>query len=109
MTPARAGRALAAAALGLGAPGAALCQVTAPAKAQACVVCHGPLGLAQAPDTPHLAGQPAIYLRQQLQAFRSGERRHERMSIVAKELSDDDIEALARWFESIEITARLPK
>ena len=29
------------------------------AKARACAVCHGPLGVSVAPDTPNLAGQPA--------------------------------------------------
>ena len=28
------------------------------AKAAACTVCHGPKGIAVAPDTPNLAGQP---------------------------------------------------
>jgi cytochrome c553 len=95
-----------AAALGLAMPGAALSQPAAPPKARACAVCHGALGLSQAPDTPHLAGQPAIYLERQLRAYRSGERRHELMNIVARELSDHDIEELARWYESVEVSAK---
>ena len=46
-----------------------------------------------APDAPHLAGQPEGYLQRQLRAFRSGERRHELMNVVAKPLSDADIKS----------------
>lgn len=69
-------------------------------------MCHGELGLSKAPDTPHLAGQPALYLRRQLEAYRSGARRHEVMNVVARTLSDADIDALARWYESIDVTAQ---
>lgn len=75
-------------------------------KAQACVVCHGPVGLSSAPDAPHLAGQPAMYLAAQLRAFRGGKRTHEVMSVIAKPLSDADIADLAAWFSSIAIDVR---
>ena len=54
------------------------------AKARACAVCHGQLGVSGATDTPNLAGQPASYLVQQLRAYRSGARKHEvdRKSVV---------------------------
>jgi cytochrome c553 len=77
-------------------------------KAQACVVCHGPLGLSIQPDAPNLAGQPAVFLSNQLRAYRSGERRHEVMSIMAKPLSDDDIDNLAAWFSSVRVEAHAP-
>ena len=78
------------------------------AKAQVCAVCHGPLGVAVAPDAPSLAGQPALYLVSQLRAFRGGERKHEVMSLMAKSLSDADIGALAAWYASIRIEAQAP-
>ena len=78
------------------------------AKAQGCIPCHGPLGVSTAPDAPHLAGQPAIYTEAQLRAFRSGARKHEVMNVIAKPLTDDDIENLAAWFSSIRIEARSP-
>ncbi len=78
------------------------------AKAIACGVCHGPLGVAVAPNTPSLAGQPAAYLAAQLRQYRSGARRHERMSLVAKPLTDAEIDDLAAWFSSIRIEATLP-
>lgn len=78
-------------------------------KAQACAVCHGPLGLSSAPDAPHLAGQPALYVATQLRAYRSGARKHEVMAVMAKPLSDDDISHLAAWFASIRVEAQLPQ
>jgi cytochrome c553 len=77
-------------------------------KAQACAVCHGPLGISNAPDAPNLAGQPRIYVIEQLKAFRSGKRQHEVMNVIAKPLSDADIAALAEWYASIAVEARAP-
>jgi cytochrome c553 len=71
-----------------------------------CATCHGPLGVSSAPDAPHLAGQPKIYLTAQLKAFRGGSRRHEVMNVIAKPLSDEDIEALADWYASLAVEAR---
>lgn len=79
------------------------------AKAQACVVCHGALGLANLPDAPNLAGQPASYLAAQLRAFRSGSRKHEVMAVIAKPLSDADIGLLAGWYASIRVEATPPR
>ena len=79
------------------------------AKAAACVVCHGPLGVAVAPDTPNLAGQPESYLAGQLRAYRGGARKHEIMSLMAKPLTDADIANLAAWFASVKVEATPPK
>ncbi|MDC6170256.1 c-type cytochrome [Paucibacter sp. XJ19-41] len=78
------------------------------AKAQACAVCHGPLGISSQPDAPHLAGQSAIYLSSQLKAYRSGARLHEVMAVMAKPLSDADIANLAAWYAAIRIEAHAP-
>ena len=78
------------------------------AKAQACAVCHGSLGVATHPQAPHLAGQPAEYVRAQLRAYRSGARKNDMMTLMAKPLSDDDIDQLAAWFASIRIEASAP-
>ena len=86
-------------------PGAAVAGDAAAGrqKAQACAVCHGPMGMAVAPETPNLAGEPEGYLARQLQAFRSGKRQHEVMNVIAKPLSDADIGDLAAWFASLKI------
>jgi cytochrome c553 len=76
------------------------------AKARACAVCHGALGVSVAPDAPNLAGQPERYVVEQIRAYRSGKRSHEVMSVVAKPLSEDDIADLAAWFASLQIDAR---
>ena len=90
-------------------PAAAQPEAAGRQKAQACAVCHGSQGISNVPDAPNLAGQPAMYLGKQLRAYRSGERRHEVMSVMAKPLTDADIEALAAWYASIKVEASLPK
>ncbi len=77
--------------------------------AQVCNVCHGANGLSTQPNAPHLAGQPAIYTVEQMKAYRGGARKNEVMSVIAKSLTDADIENLAAWYESIKITAEMPK
>lgn len=78
------------------------------AKAAACAVCHGQAGISTVPNAPHLAGQPAFYVEEQLRSYRSGRRRHEVMNVVAKPLSDADIGDLAAWYASIRIEATPP-
>ena len=58
---------------------------------------------------PHIAGESRIYLETQLKAFRSGKRQHEIMSVVAGQLSDEDIADLAAWYSSIEFTVTMPE
>ena len=79
------------------------------AKAAACAVCHGAAGLSQVPDAPHLAGQPEVYLAEQLRAYRAGRRVHPVMSVVAKGLGDEDIADLAAWYASIAVRVEVPK
>ena len=78
------------------------------ARAAACMVCHGPLGISTAPDAPHLAGMPPIYFSAQLRAYRSGARKHEVMAVMARPLTDDDIANLAAWYSAIKIEASPP-
>jgi cytochrome c553 len=78
------------------------------AKAAACGLCHGPSGISTAPATPNLAGQPVVYVEEQLKNYRDGKRRHEVMGIIAKPLSDAEIADLAAWYASIKIEATLP-
>jgi cytochrome c553 len=73
------------------------------AKALMCQACHGIDGLSKVPDSPNIAGQTEPYIVTQLQAFKSGARKNEAMSVVAPSLSDADIEDLAAYFSAIEI------
>jgi cytochrome c553 len=52
-----------------------------------CQACHGLDGLSKTPDAPNIAGQTEPYLVVQLQAFKSGERKNDAMSVVAPSLS----------------------
>jgi cytochrome c553 len=76
------------------------------ARAAMCATCHGPLGISQLPNAPHLAGQPEIYTVEQLKHYRDGKRTNEIMTVIAKSLTDKDIEDLAAWYGSIEFTAK---
>jgi cytochrome c553 len=78
-------------------------------KAWNCRFCHGIDGLSRRPDAPHIAGQSPIYMRAQLLNFRSGRRKHQVMNIVAKTLSDADIDDLVAYYSSIKITVEVPK
>lgn len=80
-----------------------------PSRTQTCATCHGPRGISVAPDAPNIAGQPQIYLAAQLQAFRDGRRLHPVMNLIAKGLSDQDIEQLSAWYSSIAIEAHAPR
>jgi cytochrome c553 len=77
-------------------------------RAQQCATCHGPLGISINPGAPNLAGQPAVYLVEQLKAFRSGKRPHQVMGIIAKPLQDDEITDLAAWYASLRVTVEPP-
>lgn len=79
------------------------------ARAEACVQCHGANGISVAPNAPNLAGQPEIYLADQLRQFRSGRRPSEVMGVIAKPLSDRDIDDLAAWYAAIAIQATPPR
>jgi cytochrome c553 len=79
------------------------------AKASACAVCHGQAGISTLPNAPNLAGQPAIYLEEQLRNYRSGKRRHEVMDVIAKPLTDAEIADLAAWYASIRIEVVEPR
>jgi cytochrome c553 len=78
------------------------------AKAATCAVCHGPQGLSMQPNVPHLAGQPEIYLAEQLRQYRSGKRANEVMAVIAKPLTDAEIENLAAWYASMQLRVEAP-
>ena len=81
----------------------------APAQAHMCANCHGDDGIAVVPGTANLAGQQKEYLIDQLRAFRAGRRQNPQMSVVAKTLTDEDIEELSDWYSSIKVTVEKPK
>jgi cytochrome c553 len=86
----------------------AVAQKTPPAVVGPCATCHGKDGVSTLPNAPHLAGQPLMYLIEQMKAYRSGKRAHEVMGVIAKPLSDADIDAVAAWYSSIRFEVKLP-
>ena len=99
--------------LGLAAGAAVLCaagvasadgDVTAGRRVAAqCSVCHGYDGMARLPDAPNIGGESAMYIRHQLENFRSGARTHPQMSIIARGLSDEEIADVAAYYAAIVI------
>lgn len=77
-------------------------------RAGQCFVCHGADGLAKVPDAPNLAGQNAAYMVKALKDYRSGKRENEVMSMIAKNLSDEDISLVVSYFSSIAISGKGP-
>lgn len=80
-------------------PASAYDLIAGKAKVDAvCHKCHGRQGISVSAIHPHLAGQRESYISIQLRAFRSGKRVHTKMTGVAKELTDADIENVAAYY-----------
>jgi cytochrome c553 len=75
-------------------------------QAWSCASCHGAAGEGNL-STPRLAGQPAAYLKKQLEDFAAGKRANESMALVARALNADDMEKLARYYAGIRAPAVL--
>lgn len=81
--------------------GAAFAQpapTPAPALLAACAACHGPDGNSQLPELPSIAGQPRIFIENQLVLIREGLRDVPAMKAVMGGLGDEEIVALARHY-----------
>ena len=73
----------------------------APPKAAICAACHGDKGSPDDPRYPVLAGQTMRYLYLQLQDFQAGRRSDPEMSPIAKDLTKDEMLALAQYFAAL--------
>ena len=69
-----------------------------PAGVPGCTACHGPAGNSLVPSIPSIAGQPKIFLENQLVLIREGLRDVPAMKAVMGGLVDEEIIALARYF-----------
>jgi cytochrome c553 len=72
------------------------------ADLQACNFCHGKDGAGDPPLFPYLAGQYAPYTELQMQLFKRGVRTNDPLGVmrdIAADLSDEDIRAVALYFE----------
>ena len=72
-------------------------------KSASCAACHGAVGISPNTSWPNLAGQQTAYLVKQMKEFRDGKRSDPWMSPMAKPLSDEDIEDLAAFFNSLPV------
>jgi cytochrome c553 len=73
----------------------------APAIVVVCAPCHGVDGTTGNIETPNLAGQKAIYLRQQLLAFRDGRRKHPDMKTISRDLTEREINQLVIYYSTL--------
>jgi cytochrome c553 len=72
------------------------------ARVEACTPCHGKDGGGTGDAYfPRLAGKPAGYLNNQLQAFRSGRRKYPPMNYLLEYLPDEYLAAMATYFSSL--------
>lgn len=62
---------------------------------EVCATCHGKTGNSELEKIPSLAGQPELFIVNQLILFREGLRKSEQMTPFAKGLDDKEIIALA--------------
>lgn len=74
-------------------------------RVAACASCHGAHGegLPGNDEIPRLAGKPAGYLFQQLEAFQDGQRHHAPMEYVVRKLSPAYLQQIASWFAAQQV------
>jgi cytochrome c553 len=69
-------------------------------KAAVCTACHGVNGNSSNPEWPNLAGQNAVYLREQLAMFKARKRDNPIMYPIVEPLSEQDFADLAAFFSA---------
>jgi cytochrome c553 len=71
-----------------------------PLKLELCVACHGPQGNSTNPKIPSLAGQPKVFIENQLVLIREGLRDIPQMKGLLDSFRDADLTVLANYFEA---------
>jgi len=72
-----------------------------PTVATVCEPCHGLDGIGRDIEVPNIAGQHSIYLRNQLLAFKKGQRKHPEMRYIARELTEWEIDKLVVYYSTL--------
>jgi len=67
-------------------------------KAAVCTACHGVNGNSVNPEWPNLAGQNAVYIREQLGMFKAKKRNNPVMQPIVDPLTEQDMADLAAFF-----------
>ena len=70
-------------------------------RIQLCAACHGPDGNSTNPQVPSIAGQPKLFIENQLILFREELRRSDQMAAVVKGLKDAEVVKLAEHFSKL--------
>ncbi len=80
-------------------PAVVTAQARTPAERIAsCAACHGEGGNSRIENIPSLAGQPEFFLLNQLVLMRDGVRMIPAMAPLVRDMTDDDIQAIAAHF-----------
>ena len=77
-----------------------------PAKAGACIGCHGPNGNSTMPGIPSLAAQNSRYLYLQLRDFQEGRRSNDMMTPMMAGLSKDDMREIADYYSKQKLSSK---
>ena len=75
-------------------------QAQQPQQLEMCAACHGPQGNSQIAQIPSLAGQPKLFLENQLVFIREGLRDIPQMKGLLDRVKDADLSVLASYFSS---------
>lgn len=89
----------------LAAAGTVQAQAPSAERLAACAACHGPEGVAPSPAIPSLAGQPKLFIENQLVLMREGLREVPAMQAAVAGLTDEEIVALARHYAALPLKA----
>jgi cytochrome c553 len=68
---------------------------------EACFACHGPGGNSVSPEIPSIAGQPKVFIENQLVLMREGLRPAPQMQPIVKGMKDAEITRLAEHFSKL--------
>lgn len=74
-----------------------------PARALSCNACHGPNGNSQLKDIPSIAGQPKIFIENQLVLIREGMRDILQMKGVMENVPDSELTVLANYYAGLPV------
>ena len=77
-----------------------------PAKAAACLACHGVNGNSTMPGVPSLAAQNARYIYLQLRDYQEGRRDNPMMSPMAAGLTRPEMQELANYFSQQKLSSK---
>jgi cytochrome c553 len=68
-----------------------------------CAMCHNANGISRMAKFPKLAGQKAVYIEQQVMAFREGRRHNDggQMQSIVGEIAQTDVAKIAAYFSSL--------